>query len=81
MEIGSGLDDAPPIILNIFDTDEGLFGNEDDYMGRSIIYMKDIKDEISYDNKIKMPKWYPIKNDMDDKWDENTGAAILVSFA
>lgn len=37
------LDDAPPIILNFFDTDEAgmfsLLGDDDDYMGRAIIFL------------------------------------------
>lgn len=31
------LEEAPPIILNVFDTDEGLLDSTDDFMGRAVI--------------------------------------------
>lgn len=37
------LDDAPPIILNVYDTDDGMF-ESDDYMGRAVISLNDLRD-------------------------------------
>jgi len=34
------MDDAPPIILNIWDKDTGAFDG-DDFLGRSVIFLKD----------------------------------------
>jgi len=39
------LDEAPPIILNIFDTDEGFLDAEDDYMGRAVIFLHEIEND------------------------------------
>jgi hypothetical protein len=80
------LDDAPPIILNIFDTDDvGVFSFQsqseaDDYIGRSIIFMDEI-DDLATDDHIPEPKWYPVKYSMNSPWDPKSGAKILVSFA
>lgn len=74
------MDDAPPLILNFFDTDVGIFDSEDDYMGRAVIFLKDIN-ELSNDDTIPTPEWYPVKYSMDDPWDFESGAAILCSFA
>jgi hypothetical protein len=45
----NNMDDAPPIILNFFDTDAaGMFsisGDADDYMGRAIIFLDQIGDK------------------------------------
>ena len=32
--------DAPPIILNIFDSDKGFISDSRDYLGRSVIFLK-----------------------------------------
>ena len=82
----SSLDDAPPIILNVFDTDDvGVFSFQsqseaDDYIGRAIIFMQDIED-LATDDHIPDPKWYPVKYSMVSPWDPKNGAKILVSFA
>jgi len=56
------LERAPPIILNIWDTDAELFDSTDDYMGRSVIHLKDIPpDQLSNDDTIPYPVWWPIK--------------------
>jgi Ca2+-dependent lipid-binding protein len=53
-------DDAPPIILDIFDTDDaGMFslsGNNDndDFIGRAIIFMHEI-DDLAIDDHIPIP--------------------------
>lgn len=80
------MDDAPPIILNIFDTDDvGVFSFQsqseaDDYIGKAIIFMDEIED-LASDDHIPVPKWYPVKYSMSSPWDSKSGAAILVSFA
>lgn len=38
------LEESPPIILNIFDTDEGLF-DSDDFMGRAVVFLHEILDD------------------------------------
>jgi hypothetical protein len=32
---------SPPIVLNIFDTDEDFLDADDDFLGRAVIFMKD----------------------------------------
>jgi hypothetical protein len=73
-------EDSPPIILNFFDTDIGWLDSDDDYMGRSVIYFRDIID-LSEDDRIPKPEWYPVKFKLDDPWEIETGAALLASFA
>lgn len=86
-------DDAPPIILNFFDTDEGgmfsLGGDDDDYMGRAIICLDQIGDpndpatHLATDearDTIPQPTWYPVKYSMNAGWSEANGARVLVSF-
>ena len=80
----STLDDAPPIILNVFDTDDvsvfSLGTDADDYIGRAIIFLHEI-DDLAEDDHIPEPKWYPVKYSMISPWDEKSGAKLLVSFA
>lgn len=38
------LEEAPPVILNIFDTDEGMF-DSDDFMGRATVFLHEIMDD------------------------------------
>jgi hypothetical protein len=33
---------APPIVMNIYDTDCGLFDSKPDFLGRSVIHLTDI---------------------------------------
>ena len=88
------LDDAPPIILNFYDTDEGgmfsLLGDDDDYMGRAIIFLDQIGDPkddstqlatLDRIDSIPHPTWYPVKFSMNSGWSEDNGARVLVSFA
>ena len=70
---------APPIILSVFDTDDGWLDSTDDYIGKAVIYMKDLK-HLPCDDTIPEPKWYNIKYNQSDPDDEN-GAKVLVSFA
>ena len=34
---------APPVVLNVLDTDEGIISNDDDYIGRAVIFLKEIQ--------------------------------------
>lgn len=51
-------DDAPPIILNIWDKDEELFKTDDDFLGRAIIFLKDA--QYSDNNDIPDPTWHKV---------------------
>ena len=74
------LQDAPPVTLSFYDTDEGFF-EKDDYMGKAVIYLRDIaQEDLSRDDTISEPKWYPVKEHIDDPDDEN-GPRVLVSFS
>ena len=70
---------APPIILNIFDSDAGLFGDDDDYLGRAVVNLSEI-DQISDNDTIPDPQWWPVKYASYDSWNAETGSAILLSF-
>lgn len=80
------VNEAPPIMLIFFDTDDGWFDSEDDYMGRAVIYLKDVKDlappyQLSTDDRIPVPTWYPVKFGFDDPHDDENGPRVLASFA
>jgi len=51
------IENAPPIVLNIWDADDLL--DADDYLGRCVVYLKDAS--ISEDNTIPEPKWHDIR--------------------
>jgi len=68
--------------LNFFDTDEGIFDSEDDFIGRAVIFMKDLsREDLPSDDSISKPKWYPVKYQQDDPTDEKNGARVLVAFS
>lgn len=77
---------APPIVLNIFDHDDGMIDSTDDLIGRAIINLleaantDDGMNHISFDDEIPYPAWYPVKRHYDDEYDLETGASILVSI-
>ena len=52
------LNDAPPVVLNIWDKDEQIL-DTDDYLGRCVVYLN--KASVSYDDSIPEPKWHDIK--------------------
>lgn len=79
MSSSSSFERARPIILNIWDTDEDLLDSTDDYIGRAVIFLDKLK-EISYDDTIPYPAWYPVKKGYEDAYDLEHGAAILASF-
>ena len=50
--------EAPPIVLNIWDKDEGIL-DSDDFIGRSVIFFKDAA--VSNDDTIPPePKWHKV---------------------
>jgi hypothetical protein len=65
--------------LNIFDTDESVLGDSEDFIGRAVIFMNDIED-ISRDDKIPYPTWHAVKVNLKDPYIEDGGVAILCSF-
>jgi hypothetical protein len=42
---------APPIIINIWDHDEGLLADTRDFIGRAVVFLDKI-DDLSNDNRI-----------------------------
>jgi hypothetical protein len=71
------------LILNIFDCDEGVLGvgDSEDYIGRAVIFLNELKpDDLSSDDRIPYPAWYPVKVGYNDVYNEEGGAAILASF-
>ena len=64
----------------LYDTDEGYF-ETDDYIGKSVIYLKDLGIEnLPSDDRIVKPKWYPVNKHIDDPFDPE-GPRVLCSFA
>lgn len=70
------MDDAPPIILNIWDEDPGVL-DDDDFLGRAVIFLKDAA--LSQDDTIPIPKWHKVV--MGFNPDEPSIGEILVSFS
>jgi hypothetical protein len=68
---------CPPVVLNIWDADDGILDSDPDYLGRAVIYLKDAS--ISEDNTIPEPKWHPIRIGFNLN-DPDCGE-ILVSFS
>lgn len=74
------MQDAPPIVMDVMDADEGFISDSADFLGRCVVHLKDIpKNELSDGSEIPEPKWYPIKYGTDD--DSPECGQILVSFA
>lgn len=74
------IQEAPPIILNFYDVDDGFMGQNESYMARAIIFLHQIKD-LSDDSRIPKPEWYPVKYSFNDFHDPESGAQVLCSFA
>ena len=68
--------EAPPILLNIYDHDEGVF-DSDDFLGRAIIHLDEAA--LSEDESIPTPKWHKVVMGFDNK-DEGIGE-VLCSFS
>jgi len=49
--------EAPPILLEVFDQDKGVFSDSSQFLGRATIFMKD----YSRSHEIPKPKWYDFK--------------------
>jgi hypothetical protein len=73
----STMKSAPPLVLNIYDSDEGMFDSTDDFIGRAIIDINKVP--YAEDDTILPPTWHPVVMGFGD------GAAhqgeILASFA
>ena len=72
--------DAPPIVMDVMDADEGFISDTADFLGRCVVHLKDIpKEKLSDGSTIPLPDWYPIKYGTDE--DSPECGEILVSFA
>lgn len=70
------IDNAPPIVLNVWDKDTGPF-DSDDYLGRCVVYIKEAS--ITKDDRIPEPKWHDIRLGFSDS--DPACGQMLVSFA
>ena len=73
------------MILSVFDYDDGVFDSTDDLIGRAVIHLRDVEasagvKHLSFNDEIPYPAWHPVKRHYDDEFEEETGAAILVSI-
>ena len=73
--------DAPPVILDVMDADEGWVSDTADFLGRCKISLKELKENEGLEigaGDVKVPKWYDIKFGTD----ANSPACgqVLVSF-
>ena len=65
------LKNAPPMILNIWDSDYGS-ASKDNYIGRAAIKLSEAASNLSEENKgmdldsVPRPKWHPIRIGFDD---------------
>lgn len=53
-------EEAPPIILEVYDSDEGLISDTADFLGRAVINLADAHTTEDPD-LIPRPKWHDIK--------------------
>ncbi len=70
------IEDAPPIILNIWDEDKSTF-DSDDFLGRAVVYLNDAA--LSKDDTIPIPKWHKVV--MGFTANEPSIGELLVSFS
>ena len=72
--------DAPPIVMDVLDADEGYISDSADFLGRCKIFLNEMppEDLVFGSDNIVTPKWYDIKFGTDD----NSPACgqILASF-
>lgn len=71
------LEDAPPIILEVYDSDAGLISDSADFLGRAVINLKDANTS-SEPAVIPRPKWHDIKFGVEES--SPACGAILCSF-
>jgi len=53
-------EEAPPIILEVYDSDEGMFSDSADFLGRAVIKIEDSSHSEDV-VPIPVPKWHDIK--------------------
>ena len=53
----NNLSDSAPIIINIYDVDEGLISDSKDFLGRAVIFLNGASFTID-PNIIPTPKWH-----------------------
>ena len=71
-------EEAPPIILEVFDSDAGLISDSADFLGRAVINLSDANTTEDLE-AIPRPKWHDIKFGVEES--APACGAILVSFA
>jgi hypothetical protein len=52
------VENAPPIVMNIWDKDDGVLDG-DDYLGRCVVYLTNAS--ITNSDNIPEPKWHDIR--------------------
>lgn len=82
--VSSTIEEYPPIILNVFDTEEGSMKKKFDFMGRAVVFLHEILDDqrindgdltklpfrgLSLTDDIPYPQFFPIKSKLSDNWD------------
>jgi len=73
----ASVEEAPPLVLNIWDKDEGIL-ESDDLIGRAVIFLKDAA--YSEDDSIPAePRWHKVTMGFSDT--EPSIGEVLVSFA
>lgn len=71
--------DAPPVVLDVLDADEGMISTTADFLGRAVIYLTQIQGLVDDTDQIKTPVWYDIKFGTDAN--SPTCGQILASFS
>jgi len=78
------LENAPPIVLNVWDHDSAIISDTADFLGRAVIYLQDASSNLEFGddeakcNEVPKPKWHDVRIGYDD----STPACgqVLVSF-
>jgi hypothetical protein len=70
-------DTAPPVILNIYDSDAGSFMDDDDFLGRAIVDLRDCS--LEEGDALPDPRWHKLVMGFDK--DAPSMGEILCSFA
>ena len=71
--------DAPPVVFDIMDADEGFVSNSADFLGRCTIYLPDIRGLAKFEDEIPEPDWYDIRFGTDPA--SPACGQVLCSFA